>query len=344
MNSRMMKHGLTMIGVMLALAMTPAFAQDAYRTQGNWQGDINGSDHVLRAQVVALGGDDYRAVFFLDTTFPENERLNAAGKASQGVVSFNGDGDLGVMGAAAVKGAIKFSGQGRDRVGEFTGTLSAGGKDLAFSMKKVFVKSPTLGAEPPAGAMVLLAPGKPQLVDQNWDRQPRWGYNDDDGSVYSTGSNFVTKAEYGSGKYHVEFSTPFQPYDRGQERGNSGFYVEGRYEIQVLDSYGDAPADNLCGGIYQQAVPRISAVLPPGEWQTYDVTFHAPEFDANGQKTKNAVITVVHNGETIFDNLELKHPTPGGLDGKEAPTGRFFFQDHTDNGLRYRNVWFVPID
>lgn len=325
-----------------------ASAQNAYEVQGNWKGEVDGwSGHSLHAQVVALGNNDYRAVLFLDSTFPENHRTEIKGKANKGVVYWTGDATFPEMGIFTVKAETRFTGKGADKKGELSGTFTKSGKASVFTMEKFYVKSPTLGKDAPAGAKALipkdLKPGMDDLINQNWDRGYRWAINND-GALASSGSSLISKYEYQDAQIHVEFSNPFEPNDRGQARGNSGCYVHGRYEVQVLDSFGDAPADNLCGGIYQQAVPRICASLPPGEWQTYDITFTAPKFDASGKKIKNAILTVVHNGETIHDNLELKHPTPGGLDGKEAKMGGLMLQDHGDNGLRYRNVWIKPLN
>jgi hypothetical protein len=164
----------------------------------------------------------------------------------------------------------------------------------------------------------------------------------DDGAAEVTNPSLVTKQTFGDGRIHIEFRTPFMPSERGQGRGNSGVYVQGRYEIQVLDSFGLTPADNLCGGIYKQAVPKAQACYPPLSWQTYDVTFHAPKFDSSGKKVKNAVITVVHNGIVIHDNLELDHPTPGGVADNEVDQGPILLQHH-HNPVRYRNIWVAPL-
>lgn len=335
--------------VLCAFALaTSAGAQNEYEVQGNWQGEVDGwSGHSLHAQVVALGGGNFRAVLFLDTTFPENHRTEIKGKTQKNVVYWTGDATFPDMGTFTVKAETRFTGKGADKKGELAGTFTKDGKSSVFTLNKTYIQSPTLGQDPPAGAKVLipkdLKPGMDDLVNENWERGYRWAINNE-GALVSSGSSLIAKYEYQDALIHVEFSTPFEPNDRGQARGNSGCYVHGRYEVQVLDSFGDPPADNLCGGIYQQLVPRICAALPPGEWQTYDITFIAPKFDANGQKTANAILTIVHNGETIHDQRELKHPTPGGLGGKEAPLGRMLLQDHTDNGLRYRNVWIKPLN
>ena len=139
---------------------------------------------------------------------------------------------------------------------------------------------------------------------------------------------FKTIEEYGSGLYHIEFRTPFVPTKRGQDRGNSGVYLLGRYEVQVLDTFGLEPADNFCGGIYSFATPAVDAVLPPLQWQTYDITFTAPSFNETGEKLTNATIHVVHNGMVIHDAVELGSGTPGGVSDQEAPTGPLLLQDH----------------
>ena len=155
------------------------------------------------------------------------------------------------------------------------------------------------------------------------------------------GGDIITRQNFGSFRLHLEFQLPYIPKARGQGRANSGVYVQGRYEVQVLDSFGDDPADNLCGGIYKTATPQMSASLPPEEWQTYDITFTAPAFDEAGNKVQNARITVIHNGNVIHDNIELPACTPGGVSDQEAAEGVLMLQDH-GNRVRYRNIWFLP--
>jgi hypothetical protein len=150
----------------------------------------------------------------------------------------------------------------------------------------------------------------------------------------------VSKQKFKDAKYHVEFRLPFMPEARGQARGNSGFYVSGCYEIQMLDSFGLEGKDNECGGIYQASAPKVNMCLPPLSWQTYDVDYTAPNFDASGKKTKNARITVRHNGVVIHENLELPHATPGGVNGETPEGGPVFLQNH-GNPVRYRNIWVV---
>ena len=108
--------------------------------------------------------------------------------------------------------------------------------------------------------------------------------------------------------------------------------------MQVLDSYGLDGRDNECGGLYRIGAPSVNMCLPPLQWQTYDITFHAPVFDAAGKKTAKARITVVHNGVTIQDQVELPGITGGSIDKNEADPGPLKLQDH-GNPVQFRNIW-----
>jgi hypothetical protein len=129
---------------------------------------------------------------------------------------------------------------------------------------------------------------------------------------------------------------------RGQGRGNSGVYLQNRYEVQVLDSYGLAGLDNECGGIYKIGRPRVNMCAPPGQWQSYDMTFKAARFNNAGNKTDKARLTVVHNGVTIHDDIEIPGPTGGALDGDESRPGGIYLQDH-GNPVQFRNIWVVEL-
>jgi hypothetical protein len=154
--------------------------------------------------------------------------------------------------------------------------------------------------------------------------------------------NAISRAEFGDHQIHLEFRCPHMPDKQGQARGNSGVYVQGRYEVQVLDTYGLPAADNGCGGIYSISKPLVNASRPPGEWQTYDIVFRAPRFDGD-ELTEKARITVIHNGLVIHNNLELTNTTPGGIDREITRTGPLLLQDHGDP-VRYRNVWVRRLD
>lgn len=321
-----------LIAALLAFALGFAFlaqAEDDDKVMGVYQGTISGKHwdgKTIRAQVVSESKFDFRAVLFVGDGTSET-KATVKGSGRKGKASFSGEVDLG--GKAEVKGEIANE--------TFTGTIKAKGEG-AFTLKRVFPEPPTRGKTCPADG-VNLFDGK--NISANWSRIPKEWCVQEDGSMQVCSSSLLTNQELGSGLYHVEFMTPFMPDERDQGRGNSGVYILGRYEVQVLDSFGNGPKDNWCGGIYKKAVPIADAVLPPLQWQTYDITLQAAQFDASGNKTKNARITVVHNGITVHDNVELDSPTPGGVSETDSAAGPLLLQDH-GNPVKYRNIWFVP--
>ncbi|TWT81028.1 hypothetical protein CA13_24750 [Planctomycetes bacterium CA13] len=197
------------------------------------------------------------------------------------------------------------------------------------TLKKLQRESPTLGAKPPANATVLFDGTsadqfeKGELVEGNL--------------LGST--NCFTKQKFGDHKLHIEFRTPFMPNARGQGRGNSGVYMQGRYELQVLDSFGLDGKNNECGGIYKIAKPIVNMCLPPLSWQTYDIDFTAARYDDDGKKIKNARVSIKHNGAMIHNDLELPNSTPG-FHG-EGPEPDSLFLQHHGNPVAFRNIWIV---
>ncbi len=348
-----MRRKACWIVIGIAFLAGTALAQEPIRIQGNWQGEFTHADwqnRTVRAQIVGESWTDYRVDLYVGTPGEKEQKGIVKAKTEKGVPTMQGDVDLGEKLGGVFTLEAKFV------KGVFEGTLKSksGGPDVAFTMKRVLLKSPTLGQKPPEGAIVLMLPvgetpdqqreirpRQAELFDKEWDVQKRWGVHGD-GSIGMMSSSIVSRQEFGDAEYHIEFQTPYMPTERDQGRGNSGVYVQNRYEIQVLDSFTDEPRDNWCGGIYQQAVPLTNPSLPPGEWQTYDITFKAPRFDANGKKTENARLTVRFNGVLIHDNLELRHQTPGGANN-EAPKGPLQFQDHGNNVL-WQNVWVKPLN
>jgi hypothetical protein len=164
------------------------------------------------------------------------------------------------------------------------------------------------------------------------------------GSAEVLGGDLRTKQTYGDFKLHVEFWLPNLPADvTGQTRANSGIYLQDRYELQVLDTYGKTTlANDECAAIYQKRAPTTNAGTAPETWQTYDVTFRAARWNGS-TKTENARVTVVWNGVTVHNNVTIDGPTGNGAtEGPAALPIRL--QDHGDPGanVRYRNIWIEP--
>ena len=157
--------------------------------------------------------------------------------------------------------------------------------------------------------------------------------------------NLLSKFQHADVEAHIEFMVPVG--------SNSGVYFQGRYEIQILDSWGvEKPKHGDCGGIYQRwkqgrgfegHPPRINASRRPGQWQTFDAVFRAPRFDAKGKKIANArFVKVIHNGKLVHENVELTGPTRAAAFGDEKPTGPLMLQG--DHGpVAYRNIWLRPM-
>lgn len=173
-----------------------------------------------------------------------------------------------------------------------------------------------------------------------------------DGALESVkGSGYIqSKDKFGSCRLHIEFATPVNVKGKGQGRGNSGVFLMGQYEVQVLDSYENQTyPDGQCGALYGRKKPDVNASRKPGEWQTYDITFHRPLFNEKGEVTRKAKFHVIHNGIVIHDNVELSGGT--GWAGPHAATEYvkhedklpLKMQDH-GNPVRFRNIWIQKIE
>ena len=210
--------------------------------------------------------------------------------------------------------------------------LYAGNAQEAFGqLKRLQRKSKTLGKKPPESALVLFA-------GTNADA---WTGKKDslmDGDLLVQG--VTTKEKFQDFELHLEFRTPYKPAARGQGRGNSGLYAQGRYEVQILDSFGLEGEHNECGGIYSVGKPLVNMCFPPLTWQTYDVDFTAARYGADGEKTEDARITVLHNGVVIHKDVVADHSTTASPMKEGPEPGPVFFQDH-GNPVRFRNVWLV---
>jgi hypothetical protein len=170
----------------------------------------------------------------------------------------------------------------------------------------------------------------------------KWKVADGYFEVVPHTGTLTTNQAFGDCQLHVEWASPNPPEGTDQDRGNSGVYLMGLFEVQVLDSYhSDTYADGQAGALYGQYPPLINACRPPGEWQTYDIIFHSPRFDAEGKLLRKARFTVLQNGVLIQDNVELTGPTdyaerpPYKLVPEKLPLS---LQDH-NHPVRYRNIW-----
>ena len=196
---------------------------------------------------------------------------------------------------------------------------------------------------PPPGALVLFdGKSTDEWVTVDGKSPIPWPVKN--GAMQVRGGGIKTKKEFdGRFKLHVEFRVPYMPHAKGQGRGNSGVYAQGRYEVQILDSYGLDSQDNDCGGIYQVSKPRVNACKAPTVWQSYDIDFTAPVF-RDDKKVKPAKITVIQNGVTIQEDVEIPlDNTVSGLGGDPSEPGPIHLQDH-GNPVQYRNIWLLQID
>lgn len=190
---------------------------------------------------------------------------------------------------------------------------------------------------PPSDAIVLFDGTDLSEWNGNGGKAPTWKV--EDGAMVVGKGGITSKREFGDIQLHVEWAAPSEIKGQGQGRGNSGVYLQGRYEIQVLDSYENKTYPNgQAGAFYLHSAPLVNASRQPGEWQTYDIIFHAPRAADDGSVTPGS-FTVLHNGVLIQDHV----PIPGGATTAAkfegvAPKGPIFLQDH-GNPVRYRNIW-----
>jgi hypothetical protein len=301
---------------------------------GDWLGNQVSSGGIVTpaaVRVIALGSATYR--FNIQSSF--DQRQDARTTLAEG--RLEGDRVVPLTGPGWQMRLVN---------GELTGETT---RDMAvsFTLRRVVRLSPNLGARAPQGAVVLFdgsgLDGWQRREVKERSTPVGWKILDGGVTEVAPGSgDIITKQKFTDFRLHVEFRLPFMPDAREQARANSGVYLHGRYEIQVLDSYGLKGEDNECGGIYKVAAPLVNMCAPPGQWQTYDVTFHAPRFDGEGKKVKDAVLTAVHNGVVIHQDLTIPGPTGGAIDNDEKTPGGLMLQDH-GNPVQYRNIWLVEL-
>lgn len=305
------RSALTWTDPKLAAAEDPDFT-----IQGEY--GLNEQGAPWGVQVVALGGGAFDA-YLLEGGLPglgwtkAKSRVRLNGKRSENVVQFSSED----RSATAVIADGKISVSRSDKV--------------IAELPRIERKSPTLGAQPSEGAVVL-------FDGSSTDAWVNGVIND--GLLLN--SNVTTKDSFEDYTLHLEFRTPYKPYARGQERGNSGVYQQGRYETQVLDSFGLEGLMNETGGVYSIADPLLNMCLPPLTWQTYDIDFTAARFDDQDKLTKHARINVRLNGIVVQNDLELpKTTTAAPVKQITRKPGPLFLQQH-NNAVYYRNIWIVP--
>ena len=218
---------------------------------------------------------------------------------------------------------------------------------LALTALRADDKKDEASKPSPRGAIVLFDGKDLSGWVQAGSKKPaEWKLEDNYMEV--TRGNIMTKEKFGPDfQLHVEFWLPLMADKKGQGRANSGVFLQGRYEIQVLDSYNnDTYANGSVGALYGIIAPdkeaQQKAVKPPEQWNSYDITFRSPRVDDKGKATEKGRITVVLNGVTLIDDGKFDHATGGAIDSKLGEPGPLMLQDH-GNKVRYRNIWLQPL-
>ncbi|MDF0714614.1 DUF1080 domain-containing protein [Muricauda sp. 334s03] len=202
---------------------------------------------------------------------------------------------------------------------------------------------------PPSDAIVLFdGTSLDNWINTADSTAAKWTLNKDGSmTVKNRTGDIQTKQDFGSVQLHIEWKSPAEVQQEGQHRANSGVFLNGMYEVQVLDNNdNDTYVNGQVGSIYKQHVPLAMASVPTGQWNTYDIIYHAPEFE-KGQKVKSGTLTVIHNGVLIQDHVEIKGTTPYIGWPKNPPHGKgpLRLQDHGDNSrVSYRNIWVRELD
>jgi len=296
--------------------LDPEKAGPDFSIQGEYEGEA-GSEK-WGAQVVALGEGRFD-VYFLSGGLPgagwdRRVRAKVPAQSEDGKVSFAGEGWTGSIGGGTLAGKTP--------------------NGAAFTLRKISRKSPTLGEKPPPGAIVLFdGAGTNDFRARNGKEIPIV-----QGCLNTLGTGGLdSRRKLGDVKLHVEFLLSFMPHARGQGRSNSGVYLAGRHEVQVLDSFGLEGRDNECGGLYGVHRPDVNMCLPPLRWQTYDVEYRL------AREGSGARMTVWHNGVKIHEGVEFRNKTTAAPDNASPDTpGPLHLQDH-GNPVLYRNIWALEL-
>jgi hypothetical protein len=326
--------------------------------QGNWLGTWEGKDGMGGknvAQIYGLGSGEYQAVF---TAYDSGEQdkgeftfaIRGAATTEQKVI-FEQNIDLGPLGVFAFRAEVAD--------GKLAGTYSNGKEfEGTLELKRIQERPDAVGMKPLPGAIVL-------FDGQDLDHWTVTGNEPADWKVVdgvivaptahrplpSKSGHLASRETFRHAQIHVEFRVPYLPEKRGQHRGQSGVFLLGRYELQIVDSFGfprlkDAQgffADtDALGAIYGRNAPAELPALPPGEWQAFDITLVPETLDASGSVTQPARVTVQLNGTTIHDQVELTKPTPGAPLLSDADPPGLILQN-AGQPVAFRNIWYVPL-
>lgn len=318
-------------GVLLSSAIAvaehnPANYPDNVPFMGDWVGKwvVGEEKHPeLAACVVGMGDDEYQITLVPKLYVRTPPVLTITVKAEGDILRYD-DGN---------------------HWGEIKGDRFTGGRhdddNSSFQLQPYKLEPSSMGAKPPRKAIVLI-----DEDFEEWRRFPR-GVSWDilEGGILQANprlGSIETKRRFGDCRLHLEFRLPYLPEKRGQDRANSGVFLQDMYEVQILDSYGLPGYWNECGAIYRISAPYLNMCLPPLQWQTYDIEFRAARFDREGNLTENARMTVVHNGVLIQKDLEMPRGTSGHAKKPPAlPRERpdaIRLQSH-ENCVQFRNIW-----
>lgn len=195
--------------------------------------------------------------------------------------------------------------------------------------------------QPPANAVILFNGKDLDNWHQPDGQPPVWEVKD--GAMTVTAWNIMSRETFADAFIHIEFREPDMPQAKGQAKGNSGIFLQGRYEIQVLDSYGiKIPGKGDCGAVYAQYAPLVNACKPPLEWQSYDIIFRAPRVDSSGKVTELGRVTLLQNDTVIQNNVEVLGPNVSPVDMNLGQPGPLVLQAH-GSPVEYRNIWLVHL-
>lgn len=334
-------------------------AEPRDKVQGNWLGTWEGKGGMGGknvCQIYGLGNGEYQAMF---TAYDSGEQDKGdftfgirGASTTDGKVVFDQNIDLGGL------GMFKFHAEIAD--GKLLGKYSNGNQyEGTMELKRITQSPDAVGGKPLPGAVVLFN-GKDL---DGWkvlgDNTAEWKVVD--GAIVAPTSERLTPPKSGHlacqtnlsrAQVHVEFRVPYLPEKRGEKRGQSGVYLFGKYEVQIVDSFGFPRAKDVqgyfidtdaLGAIYGQQSPTELPALPPEEWQAFDITVTPETVDNAGKVTKPAELTVFLNGKSIHERVELKKPTPGAP-GSDASEGLSLILQNGGQSVEFRNIWYVPLD